>query len=245
LSSFGTDEPVTPDAASNERAEGASASRFAHDAFISYSRRDTAFAAMMEATLERFRPPPGLPARDRLKVVRDVNDFTAGDYENVLVANLKTSAALIVICTPSARNSRFVDEEIRNFVRLHGSAAHVVPVLLSGIPNNEASPDERGEMAFPEALYEAMQMPLAVDYRGFVASADRVTEEGSNQCGTCYSPIFSAFPGAKLSSATENGKSACATVGFQSCRLRLSCSLASQSGRTCRDEKPWRRRRSP
>jgi WD40 repeat protein len=147
-----------------------------HDAFISYSRVDTQFAATLEDALERFRRPSDVSGRIQLDVFRDVNDFTAGDYESVLLANLKASAALIVVCTPNARASRFVDDEIRKFIALHGATAPVLPILLAGVPNNEAVAGQNSEMAFPEALSEALSMPLAVDYRGFVPRKDKVNK---------------------------------------------------------------------
>jgi len=150
------------------------APEFANDAFISYSRADSAFASTLETALERFRPHAGLGSRSRLEIFRDVNDFTAGDYDRILLANLKSSAALVVVCTPNARDSKYVNEEVRSFARLHGSSANIIPILLSGIPNNEASPEQHAEKAFPEALCEVMQMPLAVDYRGFASGVNKV-----------------------------------------------------------------------
>lgn len=45
---------------------------FSHDAFISYSRKDTPFAAALERALKRYRPPKGLAApQRRLNVFRD------------------------------------------------------------------------------------------------------------------------------------------------------------------------------
>jgi hypothetical protein len=52
-----------------------------HDAFISYSRKDRPFAALLQRTLGRYTPPRGLPvARRRLDVFRDEEDFTGTEY---------------------------------------------------------------------------------------------------------------------------------------------------------------------
>ncbi len=138
-----------------------------YQAFISYSRLDIAFAEALEKALERFRKPAGVSGPIRLDAFRDTNDFGSGDYQTVLLANLARSTALIVVCSPNARASVFVNDEIRHFIRIHGSRAVVIPILLAGIPNNEASVDRADDMAFPQALCDAMTMPLAIDYRNF------------------------------------------------------------------------------
>jgi len=149
-----------------------------HDAFISYSRKDRAFAQRLEKALKAWRPPRelGLPQRE-LGVFRDESDFTGTDYYAAIERHLQGSRKLIVICSPAARASSYVDDEIRRFVRLH-EAADVVPLLLHGVPNNEAGPDRAQEMAFPAALCEALQMPLAVSYLGFDTSRDRPDKAG-------------------------------------------------------------------
>lgn len=86
---------------------------------------------------------------------------------------MSDSGKLIVICSPHARRSPYVNDEIRRFVQTRG-AQDVVPVLVGGIPNNEALPEQSDTMAFPEALCEAMRMPLPADYRSFDARKHKV-----------------------------------------------------------------------
>jgi hypothetical protein len=149
---------------------------YTHDAFISYSRRNEAFARELQRALENFKPPKDLNAPQRyLEVFRDKEDFTAGEYTQNLEKNLKLSGKLIVICSPAARASQYVDDEIRRFAQSRGSD-HIIPVLFAGIPNNEARPGQEQEMAFPEALCEVMQMPLAVNYLGFDVDKDKVNK---------------------------------------------------------------------
>lgn len=144
------------------------------DAFISYSRRDIAFASRLEAALKAYRPPRDLAVAQRhLAVFRDESDIEAGDYDEVIGRHLAQSRRLIVLCSPAARASPYVDDEIARYVRLHGAQA-VVPVLVDGLANNEAGPDQRDRMAFPPALVAAMQMPLAVSWRGFDPRRDKV-----------------------------------------------------------------------
>ncbi|HEU4452494.1 MAG TPA: toll/interleukin-1 receptor domain-containing protein, partial [Longimicrobium sp.] len=138
----------------------------AHDAFISYSRRDAAFAARLQQALEKYTPPSGLGLeRRRLRVFRDQHDFTGTDYYDAIQRHLAGARKLIVVCSPDAAASPYVGDEIERFVALHG-ADHVVPVLWRGVPNNESTPETAADRAFPPALARALEMPLAADFRG-------------------------------------------------------------------------------
>lgn len=146
----------------------------AYDVFISYSRRDKAFATKLQKALESYSPPLDLHAgRRSLHVFRDESDFTGVEYHEAIDRHLRQSASLILICSPHARHSGYVNEEVRKFVQSQG-AANIIPVLLSGIPNNEASPDQEYIMAFPDALMDAMELPLAVSYLDFNPEKDKV-----------------------------------------------------------------------
>jgi tetratricopeptide (TPR) repeat protein len=149
---------------------------FTNDAFISYSRKDREFSAKLEKALEDYKPPKGLNVPQRnLVVFRDEADFTGVEYEESIEKHLKNSKKMIVICSPNARKSQYVNDEIRRFAEIRG-ADHIIPVLLLGIPNNEAKPGQEEEMAFPEALCEVQKMPLATDYRGFNSQKDKVNK---------------------------------------------------------------------
>jgi WD40 repeat protein len=147
------------------------------DVFISYSRRDAAFAARLEKALRAFRPPTDLASRaagrSGLAVFRDQSDIGTGDYHDVIERALAASRTLVVLCSPSARGSAFVNDEIVRFLRLR-PGAQVIPVLVEGLANNEVIGDGDASMAFPSALTDAMRMPLAVDYRRFDAARDRI-----------------------------------------------------------------------
>jgi len=144
-----------------------------HDAFISYSRRNADFARRLQKALEDYTPPADLPVPQRPpRVFRDESDFTGSEYFQAVAVHLADSAKLILLCSPAARASSYVDDEIRRFVAVHG-AQHIIPVLVAGVPNNEAQPGQEGEMAFPAALCEVLAMPLAADYRGIDLRKDR------------------------------------------------------------------------
>ena len=135
---------------------------FDYDVFISYSRRDIVFARALEKALEDYSPPGDLAVPQRhLVVFRDEEDFTGVEYNNSVREHLKNSAKMLVICSPYARASKFVSDEIRFFADMRGSE-NIIPVLLSGIPNNEAKKPEQEELkAFPRCLREVMKMPQA------------------------------------------------------------------------------------
>lgn len=146
----------------------------AFDVFISYSRKNEAFAARLEKALENYRPEKDLKVPQRhIETFRDKEDFTAGDYYKTLLKNLKDSSKLMVICSPEARASRFVDDEIRRFVEIRG-AEHIIPILYSGIPNNEARPGQEAMLAFPDALCQAMELPLAINFLDFDPRKDAI-----------------------------------------------------------------------
>ncbi len=145
-----------------------------YDAFISYSRQDKAFAALLEKALESYKPPKDLDVPQRHpNIFRDEQDFTGTEYQRSLEKHLQESAKLIVVCSPAARKSQYVNDEIRGFAKSKG-AQHIIPLLIAGIPNNEAKPSQEIEKAFPEALCEELGTPLAADYRGFDVQKDKV-----------------------------------------------------------------------
>jgi hypothetical protein len=153
---------------------GLAKQNLAHDVFICYSRRDSSFARSLEKALSNFTLPKGLPSgQRRLRVFRDENDFTGIDYYKAIDRHLTASAKLVVLCSPEARRSDFVNDEIRRF-RVARGADNIVPVLVAGVPNNEAGPGRESELAFPEALCEAIEMPLAASFLGLNVKKDRL-----------------------------------------------------------------------
>lgn len=65
-----TDDTIEPDTHSAK-------ARHTHDAFISYSRKDEAFASALEKALEAYTPPKDLKVPQRhLDIFRDKEDFT-------------------------------------------------------------------------------------------------------------------------------------------------------------------------
>jgi WD40 repeat protein len=154
--------------------EATTQSKFKYDAFISYSRKDSEFARRVEQALTAYKPPKDLAVPQRhLRVFRDESDFQGVEYHSALDRNLKEAAKLIAICSPNSARSDYVDDEIRRFGRYRGKD-HIIPVLIAGLPNNEAKDEDADVKAFPTALVELLPIPLANDYRGFDARTDKV-----------------------------------------------------------------------
>jgi len=109
--------------------------------FISYSHADTTWANWLMKKLEGYRVPARFHGRaapvgeigPRLApVFRDRDELpTTSDLGETIRAALRESATLVVICSPSAAKSRWVQEEIIAFKRLHGSQ-HVFAFIVAG-----------------------------------------------------------------------------------------------------------------
>ena len=162
-----------------------------HDVFISYSRKDKEFARKLEKALKDYRPPKDLKVPQRnLDVFRDEDDLREVEYNQAIAEHLKGSAKLILLCSPNARKSRYVNDEIKRFADANGGG-NIIPLLVGGIPNNEATPEQEGEMAFPHELCAALEMPLAADYRTFDVRKDKVN--GSLFQGPWYSILANIY----------------------------------------------------
>lgn len=117
-------------------------------AFISYSHADKAYADWLHRALEAYRLPSRLvgeqtavgavPAR-LTPIFRDRDELpAAGDLSTELLTALAQSRFLIVIASPSAAQSRWVNEEVRHFKQVHGDGR----VLVLIVDGNPASGDE-------------------------------------------------------------------------------------------------------
>jgi tetratricopeptide (TPR) repeat protein len=136
-------------------------SPFKYRAFISYSHSDEKWARWLHRKLETYRLPRNLvgletpfgsvPARF-MPVFRDRDELaTATNLGATLVAALEQSACQIVICSPKAANSRWVNEEILTFKRL-GRADRIFSLVVAGEPGASANPAIASLECFPPAL---------------------------------------------------------------------------------------------
>jgi len=140
-------------------------------AFISYSHDDEPWAKWLQQALERYRIPrrlrrqhsnASLPSR-LYPVFRDREELaSASDLSGAIRSALDDSDALVVVCSPAAARSRWVNEEIR-FFRRSGRADRVLCLLVAGDPQADSS-----DCAFPPALLQTdaglpLPEPLAAD----------------------------------------------------------------------------------
>jgi tetratricopeptide (TPR) repeat protein len=142
-------------------------------AFISYSHADEAEAGRLHRALENFRvpqgvvAPAGMPAsRGRIApVFRDREELSSSpDLSAVIREALAAASALIVLCSPKAKASRWVNEEIKTFKRLHGEG-RVYAFLLEGEPADSFPPALLRKLGPDGELSEEEGEPLAADIR--------------------------------------------------------------------------------
>ena len=144
---------------------------FEFDAFLSYSRKDIAFARKLHSALQAYAPIVGVSAGRSLSIFRDETDIRGTRYYDTIDLHLSRSRKLLLLCSPDARSSPFVDDEIERFLKLRKSD-DLIPVLVRGLAANEAGPPELA--AFSRPLTNALNFPLAVDFRGFDPRIDEV-----------------------------------------------------------------------
>lgn len=161
-----------------EPTEDAAAPRYW--AFISYSHVDAASADRLHKQLETYRTPKLLvgarhpfgtiPAK-LTPIFRDRQELAASsDLKREINEALSSSGYLIVICSPAASRSRWVDQEIRDFKQLHGEDR-----VLAAIVDGEPFAADPNQECFPPSLRQKIDRrgksngklaePIAADLR--------------------------------------------------------------------------------
>ncbi|QIL19977.1 toll/interleukin-1 receptor domain-containing protein [Thermomonas sp. HDW16] len=148
-------------------------------AFISYSHADARHATWLHRRLEAYRLPSRLrgatgthgPLPERLSpIFRDRDDLpSAGQLGPQIQAALENSEALVVVCSPNAAQSTYVDAEILTFKRL-GRGDRIYAFIVDGEPNsgdaNECFPPAlRYELDADGNLDSTPANPVAADAR--------------------------------------------------------------------------------
>ena len=141
---------------------------FKYKAFISYSHADRHWARWLHRALESYRVPKHLVGTDtnagsipaRLTpIFRDRDELaSSSDLTGQIQEALQDSENLIVICSPSAAKSLYVDQEIDVFQRL-GRPNRVFSMIVDGDPGSQGSHAN----CFPAALrvrYDANGEPV-------------------------------------------------------------------------------------
>jgi tetratricopeptide (TPR) repeat protein len=157
---------------------------YTYRAFISYSHRDKEVAQRLHRAIESYPIPSKLVGKvtavgrtpRRLRpIFRDREELPAsGDLSAELSGALRQSMFLIVICSPAAAKSRWVNEEIRQFKQVHGDG-RVLALIVDGEPNASEIPGRDHRECFPDALRfrigpdgklsDIPAEPIAADYQ--------------------------------------------------------------------------------
>jgi dipeptidyl aminopeptidase/acylaminoacyl peptidase len=134
---------------------------FRYWAFISYSHADARWGDWLHKKLETYRVPRGLvgkPSRDgkvprRLfPIFRDREELpVSSDLGANLKGSLEQSRYLVVICSPQAAGSRWVNEEVCYFKSRRGED-RLMCLIVDGEPNATDKPNSNLAECFPPAV---------------------------------------------------------------------------------------------
>ncbi|MBT8471614.1 MAG: toll/interleukin-1 receptor domain-containing protein, partial [Marinicaulis sp.] len=119
------------------------AKTFTYRAFISYSHRDKQWGEWLHRILENYRVPSKIVGRETVHgpiprrlapIFRDRDELaTADDLGHEITAALEASMFLLVMCSPAAAQSQWVNEEIKAFKKMHGEG-RIRAVIVGGEP---------------------------------------------------------------------------------------------------------------
>lgn len=130
-------------------------------AFISYSQVDDEWAVWLHYELEHYHLPkeimdvhPDLP-KFFGPVFKDIDELKAGNLSEQIHNALCSSKYLIVICSPSAAVSEWVDKEITDFIEIGKSKGinntrNVFPFIVAGHPYAK----NKNEECFPKSILD-------------------------------------------------------------------------------------------
>ena len=147
-------------------------------AFLSYSHRDASWGKWLHRALEGYRidkdlvgraTSAGLVPKTLRPIFRDREDFSAGHSLTAqTLAALEASQFLIVLCSPSAAQSAYVNEEVRRFKVLR-RADRVIPLIVDGEPGDPERecfpPALRFKVGPDGAFIDEYEDPIAADAR--------------------------------------------------------------------------------
>lgn len=138
-------------------------------AFISYSHKDEEWAKWLQHEFEHYHLPTtlngltGIPERFR-PIFRDIDELSGGELKPQISNALRSSAYLVVICSPNSAKSPYVNEEILEFKEIGeqtgiNNISNIFPFIIEGVPHCEDSVFE----CFPAALKELPSELIAGD----------------------------------------------------------------------------------
>ncbi len=133
-------------------------------AFISYSSQNEKWAKWLHTKLEHYRIPSAL-CKENTAIPRRLrpvfwykHDLAGTVLSDALNRELNNSRYLIVICSPDAAASPWVNDEVASFIE-QGKADRIIPFIVAGEPHAANVANE----CFPPAL---RALPREKEIRG-------------------------------------------------------------------------------
>ena len=156
-----------------------------YNAFISYKHGpvDNKVAAHIQAQLEHFHIPAKIrkkTGKSRIqRIFRDKEELPiTSNLSETIEDALRKSEYLIVICSPSTKESEWVKREIEFFLKTH-TRDHILAVLSEGEPQDVLLPEllqEEVTVLQPDGSTRTFlqdKEPLCCDYRTSFRKADK------------------------------------------------------------------------
>ena len=177
-------------------------------AFISYNQNDRAWAKWLYGMIDAYRVPEHVvgsqkdigPSERLFPVFLDREELAGAEsIDQPIKEALRDSRFLIVICSPNAAKSAWVNEEIEIFTAM-GRGDRVLCLVVGGEPNSISRAGFDGQECFPEAIRihlgadtEATEMragPIVADVRpGKDGRNDAVLKLIAGMLGVSYDEL--------------------------------------------------------
>ena len=110
-------------------------------AFISYSTADSKWAKWLQHKLSYYHIPNsiekskiGIPSKIRPIFIYEY-DLSGNQLHTAINQELEASKYLIVICSPNASNSKYVNWEVETFIQM-GRSKYIIPFIVDGEVNS-------------------------------------------------------------------------------------------------------------
>ncbi len=129
-----------------------------YNSFISYSHQDSKWGEWLHKELEKFsifkeHIDKANGNKTLYPIFRDRAELpSSSSLNDIILDALQNSDAMIVICSPNAAKSQWVNEEIKLFKKLHGEDK-IFALIIEGEPNATSNDKFDDDLeAFPKAL---------------------------------------------------------------------------------------------
>ena len=131
-------------------------------AFISYSHKDSELAKWLQHEFEYYELPATLfeERKDLRKedlpesfrpVFRDEDELAGGELKPQISEALANSDYLIVVCSPNSAKSKYVNNEIEEFINLSPeNKRKIFPLIIDGAPHQDK--EHKDNECFPHVL---------------------------------------------------------------------------------------------